>query len=222
LNDPAWPRGVRDVLIEKQLDTKKFKWQKWNDNFGGVDGKRGVHLPMDVDFELEQMKLGNVAVIEEGSEEEEEEEDDNDDDESSKEEMFEHGTLEEVDQDGHLREHSDEFAPSDFLQAFSHFTYLFTNRRLLVCDLQGVYNTDATPPMFELSDPAIHYRTSSSSRKSVFGRTDIGQAGVQSFLNSHKCTAICKFMELSRKNKKWRKGWHRNFSEDMKNNFLSF
>jgi hypothetical protein len=47
--------------------------------------------------------------------------------------------------------------PSDYLQAFTHFTYGVTNQKVMVCDLQGVYDTDAVPPKFELTDPAIHY-----------------------------------------------------------------
>ena len=51
----------------------------------------------------------------------------------------------------------DSVYPSDYLQAFTHFTYLYTNKKVLVCDLQGVYNTESVPPTFELADPAIHY-----------------------------------------------------------------
>jgi hypothetical protein len=59
--------------------------------------------------------------------------------------------------------------PSDYLQAFTHFTYGVTNQKVMVCDLQGVYDTDAVPPKFELTDPAIHY--ASRRREVVFGRT---------------------------------------------------
>ena len=69
---------------------------------------------------------------------------------------------------------------SDYLQAFTHFPYLYTNRKVMVCDLQGVYNADASPPTFELSDPAIHY--GSKRRQMVFGRTDKGRKGMQLFL----------------------------------------
>jgi hypothetical protein len=89
---------------------------------------------------------------------------------------------------------------------------------LLVCDLQGIYDEDIHT--FELSDPAIHYRSSQgSSKRMVYGRTDKGQSGVQLFFNSHKCTGICKILELSQKKTKWKKEWRRNFDEDMRNNF---
>jgi Alpha-kinase family len=99
-----------------------------------------------------------------------------------------------------------------------HFSYLFTNKKLLVCDLQGVYNMDMVPPTFELSDPAIHYR-SKSEKSMVFGRTDRGQPGINNFFRTHKCTDICKILELSQKKRKWKREWHRNFDEDMCNNF---
>lgn len=43
---------------------------------------------------------------------------------------------------------------SDFLQAFSHFTYATTERELLVCDLQGIF--DIEKRLFRLTDPVIH------------------------------------------------------------------
>jgi len=210
LEDPEWRGGERGVLIEKHLDTNRFEWMKWNNNNGAVDGKI-CHRPMDVDYQLAKMErdalrgLGNMAAIEEGSEEEASSDDEYDND------------------DGRYRykaegeDTTSDLKPSDYLQAFSHFTYLFTNRKVLVCDLQGVYNTDMVPPTFELSDPAVHYR-SNKGQKMVFGRTDKGQKGVQNFFNSHKCTGICKFMELSKKNKNWNKEWRRDFAKDMENN----
>ena len=225
LKDPQWPQGERGVLVEKQLDTERFQWRKWNNNAGAVYGKMS-HRPMDVDYELaklERTTLRNAClddmIIEEGSEEDEnsndsnisdnddeEEEDDDDDDDDS----YEY----------HDSISSTDFQLSDYLQAFSHFTYLFTNRKLLVCDLQGVYNTDLSPPTFELSDPVIHYR-SKKGRNMVFGRTDKGQKGIQLFFNSHVCTGICKILELSKKNTKWRKQWLRDFKIDSTTSFTS-
>lgn len=101
---------------------------------------------------------------------------------------------------------NDEVEPTDYVQAFTHFTYLFTNRQVMVCDLQGVYNHDLVPPTFELTDPAIHYR-SKKGRRHVFGRTDDGEAGMDKFFQTHKCNKVCKMMQLSRRNKNWRKKW---------------
>lgn len=80
--------------------------------------------------------------------------------------------------------------PADIPQAFSHFTYRHTQRKMLVCDLQGVYNEACSPPLFELTDPVIHFK-SSSGRSNVFGRTDQGHKGIQSFFKTHKCSALC-------------------------------
>eukprot|EP00854_Cymbomonas_tetramitiformis_P012116 gene12116-14317_t len=42
---------------------------------------------------------------------------------------------------------------ADIPQAFTHFTYRHSRRKMMVCDLQGVLKTDCTPPEFQLTDP---------------------------------------------------------------------
>jgi len=154
------------------------------------------HLPIDVEAELKNVcqskDTKRLAVLEEDSEEESD----------SEAEQEENVNYEECEQD----QYSGPARPSDYLQAFTHFTYWFTNRKVLICDLQGIYNTDMSPPTFELTDPAIHYH-SKRGRQMVFGRTDKGRRGMDLFFKTHKCTIICKFMQLSRKNKFWRKEW---------------
>ena len=86
---------------------------------------------------------------------------------------------------------------SDIPQAFSHFTYRYTNRRMLVCDLQGVFNPGSYCPTFECTDPVIHYR-SKTGRKNVFGRTDRGKKGVHDFFKTHECTELCRML-----NRRW-------------------
>jgi hypothetical protein len=114
LEDPAWPGGNRGVLVEKQLDTSRFEWKKWNNNFGGIDGKIS-HRPMDVDLELAQIEQellegnSNMMIIEEDSEQENSDEDsggDNEDDDESV----------DMEQKDGL---TDPYSPSDYLQAFS-------------------------------------------------------------------------------------------------------
>jgi Alpha-kinase family len=107
LEDPQWPGNLRGVLVEKQLDTTK--WQKWNDNCGGVDGQR-THRPMDVRYELAQLEM-NTMTIEEASEEDSDD-DDNDED------FFEQDsacTNDFMDTGGG----DNGFSPLDYLQAFS-------------------------------------------------------------------------------------------------------
>lgn len=184
--DAKWPNGTRGVLVEKILATNRFEWTKWNNNAGAVDG-RVAHMPLDVDHEL--AKTGapalDLGVIAEGDS----------DEDSDEESLLGEVEVEETYQaDVALK-------PSDYLKAFTHFTYLHTNKKVMVCDLQGVFDTEAVPPTFELTDPAIHY--ASKRREMVFGRTDKGQKGMQLFFNTHRCTRVCKFMQLSKKNKQW-------------------
>lgn len=159
------PGGFRAVLIEKKLDIDRFQWNKWNDNNGMVNGER-KHMPIDVDFELKQLQKqqsNDLGAIAEGDED------------------SEGGSVSDVEsieaQEYETGEVNPEVIqginPSDYLQAFTHFTYSYTSKRVMVCDLQGVFNTDAVPPTIEMTDPAIHY-ASSKGRRMVYGRTDKG------------------------------------------------
>lgn len=68
-----------------------------------------------------------------------------------------------------------------FAQAFSHFTYWYTNGRLVVTDLQGVVQTEH----YRLTDPTLH------SVNRAYGATDKGHDGIRSFLSRHRCNKIC-------------------------------
>ena len=81
-------------------------------------------------------------------------------------------------------------------QAFSHFTYMWSKREKIVCDLQGVLDTSKKPPVFEFTDPVMHY-FSKSGRNYVFGRTDQGQKGIDNFFKTHKCNNVCKALGFS-------------------------
>jgi hypothetical protein len=188
-----YPNGKRYVLVEKMLNTDKYPWHKWNSNAGAVDG-RVAHVPMDVKRELAKLNvnIGNIAIVEGDSDEEEPS------DEECVMPASDHGV-------GSFRDAS----PSDYVQAFTHFTYKFTNRKLMVCDLQGCFVDDSKPPVFELTDPAIHY-ASRSGRKKVFGRTDLGRQGMNRFFETHKCTPICKLMQIGKMNRNRRqRNWGR-------------
>ena len=89
-------------------------------------------------------------------------------------------------------------------QAFSHFTFAYSERplsrfvgpdgtrgRCLVCDLQGSF--DRRQNTFLLSDPVIH---SELGRPHLFGATDMGQLGIDAFLRSHKCNDVCRLLKL--------------------------
>ena len=68
---------------------------------------------------------------------------------------------------------------------------------MMVCDLQGVLETDCSPPVYKLTDPVIHY-SSSRGRTNVFGRTDRGKKGINSFFRTHKCSELCRAL-----NREW-------------------
>ena len=81
------------------------------------------------------------------------------------------------------------FTPDDIPQAFSHFSFMFSKRKFLICDLQGVLSTDMDEPLFELTDPVIHY--SEMTNRADYGRTHRGQQGIDDFFRSHKCSNLC-------------------------------
>ena len=65
-------------------------------------------------------------------------------------------------------------------QAFSHFTWEASTHTILVCDIQGVGDT--------WTDPQIH-----SFNGEGYGKGNMGNDGIQKFLESHKCNEICKW-----------------------------
>ena len=176
------------VLVEKMLDVSKYK--KWNSNNGYVDGLTGVPdaVPDISDEEtlIEGMFASlDLGAIAEGDEEEESESD---------EELLEEDTWDLTRATASDRRVGVKFTVADIPQAFSCFSYSQSNRRYLVCDLPGVLDESSDTPCFELTDPVIHYR-SSSGRKNRFGRTDQGQKGIESFYKTHKCSDLCKALE---------------------------
>ncbi|CAM9785669.1 unnamed protein product, partial [Hapterophycus canaliculatus] len=104
-------------------------------------------------------------------------------------------------EDADPEELSRSFAPDAecFPQAFSHFSYFETRRKMLVCDLQGVLSCSAAGEgragVFELTDPVIHYK-SKSGRRQVYGRTDLGRKGMDKFFDTHRCNAVCRLLGI--------------------------
>jgi len=66
-------------------------------------------------------------------------------------------------------------------QAFSHFSYQFTNKTFLIVDVQGI----RIKGKVLLTDPAFH---SSDYR---FEQTDLGEVGIDEFFKSHECNKYC-------------------------------
>ncbi|XP_067261943.1 transient receptor potential cation channel subfamily M member 6 isoform X2 [Chanodichthys erythropterus] len=99
---------------------------------------------------------------------------------------------------GHFRKYNnntgEEISPSSGLEeailAFSHWTYEYTNKELLVLDLQGV-GADLTDPSL------IRVDDKSSSGEMAFGPANLGDDAIQSFVLKHTCNSCCKKLGLS-------------------------
>ena len=72
---------------------------------------------------------------------------------------------------------------SDLAQAFSHFTWDWTEGDIMVVDIQGVENT--------LTDPQIH-----SQDTGRFGRGNLCCKGMDAFFLNHVCNDICHTLKL--------------------------
>ena len=68
-------------------------------------------------------------------------------------------------------------------QAFSHFTWEESGRKICIVDLQGVGD--------RWTDPQIH-----SVDQRGYGKGNMGMRGITAFLNNHRCNAICKALKL--------------------------
>lgn len=76
----------------------------------------------------------------------------------------------------------------EIMEAFCHYTYHRSGGSLIVCDLQGRYRYNAynkKKSRFELTDPAI------CSRQRLYGPTDMGEKGIESFFHNHVCNGWC-------------------------------
>lgn len=215
----------RSLWVEKFLDIDRFTWTKWNDNNGMIfDGTSTIRkpVPINVDLELQALTLqqqDSGRVLEAVTEEEEE----SDDDESVVSYQSLNCKKKTKTKQDEESSSQDAIQPCDFLQAFTHFSVRYTHGQIMVCDLQGVYNTDLEPPTFELTDPAIHYKSRKSRHNCyhqrqkrhnmVYGRTDKGLAGMNAFFHTHQCSQICHLLEELAitspcRNKQWKRDWH--------------
>ena len=147
-------QGQVGVLVEEQLDPTRYK--KWNSNNGFVDGADGADAggpgsPPSEPGRRSGLPAARMLPVIEGSEDSDGDSDGGDSDGGPGGAASSRGQTRAV-----------EMSASEIPQAFSHFTYRQTCRRMLVCDLQGVLTAarpPASPPVFELTDPVIHYRS---------------------------------------------------------------
>jgi hypothetical protein len=154
-------------LVEKRLEIMKFK--KWSDNKGGVHNlpKRDDEI-LDTILKFEGLGLDRI-------DEEDEDEDGSVDSGGKEEDNIVSSARKDL---------MDSILDDDVPHAFSHYTYVYSKHVRLVCDIQGVLHHN--PPLFELTDPAIH-----SKDKVRFGKTDFGRKGMTDFFKTHECNPLC-------------------------------
>ena len=76
-------------------------------------------------------------------------------------------------------------------QAFSHYTWVKSEKQLIVCDLQGVTKSNK----IFLTDPAIHCKEYMMLQPKN-GGNNLGPPGIKKFFASHKCNNVCIKMKL--------------------------
>jgi len=174
--------GQLGFLVERMLDTKSYPWTKWNGNAGYVLDTSDDSNEPPAKRRATRVSFQMNPIVEELPIEECEDEslDPSVKDEEDEQLLPPLTTLE----TGPWKR----FLPQDVLQSFTHYSYRRTGRRMLVCDLQGIYNSSKRT--YELTDPVIHY-ASRKGRTRVFGRTDHGKKGMQDFFKTHKCNGLC-------------------------------
>ena len=192
-------------LSEKQINPQNYK--KWNDNAGGVDGQRKVnnavyqenlYLAPKEDVGADELRAF-LPRLEEGNEEEENEDDEEGDDDDDDDDDFDRDENKDEEKEETKKVNSapmstlileSNILECDIPQAFTHFTHIVSQRRQMICDIQGVLSLIDGFPVFELTDPCIH----SIDRK--YGRTDKGREGFYDFFRTHKCNPVCTLLKI--------------------------
>ncbi|KAG1675173.1 hypothetical protein FOA52_003396 [Chlamydomonas sp. UWO 241] len=198
-----------EVLVEKMLDSSR--WNKWNSNSGYVHtGSSPGHRQAAAQTRQDSSDDdeggggggGGMPAITEGSDSEceHDEEGERQDEEAvaAVARALHRTRLSAAQAISGRRPGSSTpcpIKPDDFPQAFSHYSYHYSQRASLVCDLQGTLDTSVSPSLFEFTDPVIHHQ-SMHGRRRVYGRTDHGSKGMQKFFETHVCNALCRHLGL--------------------------
>ncbi|KAF5836649.1 kinase-like domain-containing protein [Dunaliella salina] len=83
-------------------------------------------------------------------------------------------------------------AYGDLVQAFSHWTWHASKKKLMVVDAQGVW--DEGRKQYTLFDPCVHCVDICRFQASTF--TNMGEKGFDKFFLSHRCNDFCKCLGL--------------------------
>lgn len=87
--------------------------------------------------------------------------------------------------------------PTDVPQAFTHWTYRYTKRKRMVCDLQGELMSTPNGPVFAFTDPCIHSEKADHSRTRSTDKTNRGSKGMSLFKKTHHCNALCEILGIN-------------------------
>ncbi|KAL7559487.1 hypothetical protein ACA910_010303 [Epithemia clementina (nom. ined.)] len=208
---------VKSVLVEQWLEGT---YRKFNTNKGQLgtlaprlkSGPWGTNIeqrfasmlltpPSNFPCRNEELGTALGGRLEAVAEENEMDEEDDDDEEDEQLPMKDAG---QANLGHYAAEHMSKVAGSspipdeDFINAFSHFSYVKSQGKLMVVDLQGVLHIREDGSRdFCLTDPAIHTKKKCDDERTPnFGRTNRGKRGIKAFFTTHKCNAACQLLGL--------------------------
>eukprot|EP00438_Fugacium_kawagutii_P017562 Skav228550 [mRNA] locus=scaffold1887:586020:586400:- [translate_table: standard] len=84
--------------------------------------------------------------------------------------------------------------------ALSHWTWVHTGGQMLLCDLQGHRGRpggpeyDGSTDYYLFTDPVLMSPTAGK-----FGCTDLGEQGISSWFDGHRCNDLCRSLGLAGK-----------------------
>lgn len=81
--------------------------------------------------------------------------------------------------------------PCEVAQTFSHYSFVYSQREMLVVDLQGTVISESQRTVLKLTDPAIHTGWWRNKRYKRLSHTDKGETGIGKFFEHHECNALC-------------------------------
>lgn len=82
---------------------------------------------------------------------------------------------------------------NEIAEAFMHFSYIFTNKNLIVFDLRSIVTYQKGINNVLLTEPVIF-----SIDQKRYGASNCGENGIKSYMGKHACNSICKMVKLYR------------------------